>query len=413
MVSGTRRLRPVALAALAQAALLLWLAPTAHAEETGQPPERMPATAPAKNRAPARKTLPPRLARNKPGALVYRSGEGSIGTLGEVAEWKVERRHGRLNTLTRETELLRERVLTREEALESLNTPPKPVVPDGPEPLVRLSDLEPPSPFEAPAAPPPPAAPPAKVDAERVATKPASTLAADACAQQGLCRVALRAGKRLDYGDDNFLEARARLQFKHTLKLCHVGPVLRLEPKGHSDDWLAPAIFSYATEGRPLLVHQKLLEVTESASDQSAQPPACNAGKEGWRKLVSGGEYDAARTGQFLMSQENASVINGAAAIDGQQAFELAKKLAVNAFVYNDRWCDDAVRQIVFADEGDANVQRSLEEVTARHWDDILLRHALLYMEYAPDDCKRALRRMHQSKRIAAEQKLVHLHLTY
>src|SRR5438552_1240659 len=73
-------------------------------------------------------------------------------------------------------------------------------------------------------------------------------------------------------------------------------------------------------------------------------------------------------------------------------AFELASKLAVKNWVYEDRWCDDAVRQIVFlrADEKEMLAQ-SADDLKAKLMPQILERHELMYKERTPEACERSL----------------------
>lgn len=132
------------------------------------------------------------------------------------------------------------------------------------------------------------------------------------------------------------------------------------------------------------------------------------------RKTIIGGESGRPIMGQFVLKRADAGQVNASFSKSSRAAFDLASSLAVKKWTYEDRWCDDAVRQIVFLqmNEEDA-LAMGVEAVKTQLMGKILERHQLMYQERTPEACERALRRMHEAKSFAKKEGLVHMHFGY
>jgi hypothetical protein len=117
--------------------------------------------------------------------------------------------------------------------------------------------------------------------------------------------------------------------------------------------------------------------------------------------------------GQFALKKEDAGKVTAAMRTSSRTAFDLASKLAVKKWVYEDRWCDDAVRQIVFLGGEKEALATTADDLQSRLKEKILERHELMYKERPVADCERALRRMHEAKSFAVKQNLEHMHFGY
>jgi hypothetical protein len=131
-------------------------------------------------------------------------------------------------------------------------------------------------------------------------------------------------------------------------------------------------------------------------------------------KTLIGSESGRPIMGQFALKKEDAAKVNAAFRKSSRAAFELASRLAVQKWVYEDRWCNDAVRQIVLFGLGDEKATTmTADDLKSKLMDKILDRHYLMYKERTPEGCERALRRLHEAKSFARKAGLVHMHFGY
>ncbi len=153
-----------------------------------------------------------------------------------------------------------------------------------------------------------------------------------------------------------------------------------------------------------------------------ALPSACSKSKaqtaeereRALRKTIIGSESGRPIMGQFVLKKADAARVNAAFKESSRAAFELASKLAAEKWVYEDRWCDDAVRQIVFLQRSEQDaLATTADALWSKLRSEILDRHHLMYKERTPEACERSLRRMHEAKLAARKGGMAHMHFGY
>lgn len=242
------------------------------------------------------------------------------------------------------------------------------------------------------------------------------------CSEEGICNLILLPGNTIPaYAKEPpRIEAKRPLRFLNRFRICRLGPIFKIQPDSSSKTWLAPSVLTYSdglNPNRPeFLMPGSMVRVT--AQEKEVVPPVCSPDPEQEKQLktLMGSKSPQPVMGIFLLKDEDRKKVQMLQKENSKQAFELASRLAVQKWVYSNRFCDDPVRQVFLMnqiDQGFSSSQKDWgnlkrEELKQKHWEQLLWLHAMMYRTHEPQQCQESLERMTQA-RILAGKKGLHL----
>ena len=164
---------------------------------------------------------------------------------------------------------------------------------------------------------------------DSIAKTKASQATIEQCRTDGLCNIAIK--KRREFPDPSFsrpvLRAKKRTLLDHSVKVCKLGPLYKLEPDRM--DWLSPA----AVNWEPALGYTYELEksIDVLAEGKTTEPPACPEKRNNRNKIVVGGnnsDNKRPQMGLFILTKERAAEVDKEMSKSLKRGYDRAMEVA-------------------------------------------------------------------------------------